>query len=147
MKKYPDAEHIGQLVGYCSHLFRCHLDRETRRYGLTPVQSRAILFLHCHPGAKQRQLEEFLHVKPSTVNGIVERLEQKQMLSRRTDPADGRCRTLFLTEKGEEHVQTMDRLVAEMEEKGRRGFAPEEEKLLREALQRIIENMKGEEEC
>ena len=145
--KQPDTEHTGQLVNYCSHLFRCYLDRETRRYDLTPVQSRAILFLHCHPGAKQRQLETLLHVKPSTVNGIVERLEQKQMLTRRTDPADGRCRTLFLTEKGEEHVHTMGRLIAEMEQKSRRGFSPEEETQLYGYLQRMIENLKGEEEC
>ncbi len=147
MKKHPNAEHIGQMIGYCSHLFRGYLDRETRHYDLTPAQSRAILFLHRNPGAKQRQLEEFLHVKPSTVNGIVERLEQKQMLSRGTDPTDGRCRTLFLTEKGEEHIHTMDRIVAEVERKSRCGFTPEEERQLQDYLQRMIENLKGEEEC
>ena len=56
------------------------------------------MYLFCRSGqpVNQRDLEQELHLKPSTINGIVSRLEEKGCITRRTSPADGRVRLLGL---------------------------------------------------
>ncbi len=139
--------HLGPMMQYCSQLLRQQLDRRLRQYDLTPAQARTLLYLSRHPQDRQRELGEYLRVEPSTVNGIVERLEQKQLLQRRADQEDGRCRRLFITEKGKRQLEEMEQILLQAERQSRKDFTPQEEKLLGEFLLRMIRNLEGEELC
>lgn len=139
--------HLGPMMQYCSQLLRQQLDRRLRQYDLTPAQARTLLYLSHHPQDRQRELGEYLRVEPSTVNGIVERLEQKQLLQRRADQEDGRCRRLFITEKGKRQLEEMEQILLQAERQSRKDFTPQEEKLLGEFLLRMIRNLEGEELC
>ena len=78
MKK---PELIGPLLGYCNHRAYQRMEQKLRRYGVTPIQCRSLTYLHRQPGpVTQKQLQQHLAVKPSTVNGIVDRLVEKGML-------------------------------------------------------------------
>ena len=80
MKK---PENIGPLLGYCNHRVYQRMEQKLRRYGVTPIQCRSLTYLHRQPGpVTQKQLQQHLAVKPSTVNGIVDRLVEKGMLTR-----------------------------------------------------------------
>lgn len=80
MKK---PELIGPLLGYCNHRAYQRMEQKLRRYGVTPIQCRSLTYLHRQPGpVTQKQLQQHLAVKPSTVNGIVDRLVEKGMLTR-----------------------------------------------------------------
>ena len=59
----------------------------------------------------QKDLEKHFRIKAPTVNGIVERLEEKGMLKRTSGQRDGRCRCLTVTEKGRQMQQEMDETV------------------------------------
>ena len=97
MKK---PELIGPLLGYCNHRAYQRMEQKLRRYGVTPIQCRSLTYLHRQPGpVTQKQLQQHLAVKPSTVNGIVDRLVEKGMLTRTPGEKDGRCRILRLTEE------------------------------------------------
>ena len=115
-------------------------------YDVTPVQSHVLLYL-AHQGdqaVNQRELEKELHLKPSTVNGIVSRLEEKGCITRRASPTDGRCRLVSLTEVGQARV---DAFRAVMSNTGRRYasiLSEEEETALRDLLSRIIETLESE---
>ena len=77
-------EHFGPLFGYCDHQVQKLMDRQLRQYDVSPMQCRTLTYLHEAEGeVNQKQLERHLMVKPSTVNGIVDRLEGKEMLRRR----------------------------------------------------------------
>ena len=91
-------ELIGPLLGYCNHRAYQRMEQKLRRYGVTPIQCRSLTYLHRQPGpVTQKQLQQHLAVKPSTVNGIVDRLVEKGMLTRSPGEKDGRCRILRLT--------------------------------------------------
>ncbi len=144
-----DAPDLGGLIAYCGHLGRQYIDQNLRRagYDVTPVQSRTLLYLSCHSGGRavsQRDLERELHLKPSTINGIVNRLEEKGYILRRTSPEDGRCRLISLTEAGQKTVETFR---TTLEESGRQlasCLSAEEEGIMRDFLSRIIENLENE---
>ena len=76
-------EHFGPLFGYCDHQVQKLMVRKLRQYDVSPMQCRTLTYLHETEGeVNQKQLERHLMVKPSTVNGIVDRLEEKGMLRR-----------------------------------------------------------------
>ena len=95
----PDG--FGPLLGYCDHQACRLMVRRLRRFDVSPMQCRTLTYLHRQTGdVTQKMLQQHLMVRPSTVNGIVDRLEEKGLVTRSTGKTDGRCRILRLTEKG-----------------------------------------------
>jgi DNA-binding MarR family transcriptional regulator len=70
------------------------------RVGVTGPQRLAIRLIARFPGILAGQLAELLYVHPSTLTGILERLERQGLIRRRPDPRDGRRVVLGITEKG-----------------------------------------------
>jgi len=75
--------------------------QHTSDLGLTPVQYAALQILHNQPGIDQRTLARAIALDASTTGGVVDRLEARGWLKRRTDPSDRRARLLDLTPDGE----------------------------------------------
>ena len=69
---------LGPLLGHAAHLARERMDARMSRYDMTPAQTHTLLYL-CDQGGSvpQREVVEHLRVKPSTVNGILDRMEEK----------------------------------------------------------------------
>jgi DNA-binding MarR family transcriptional regulator len=68
--------------------------------GLTGPQRLAIRIIGRSPGMAAGELASLMHLDPSTVTGILRRLEQSRMIVRQVDPADARRARLTLTAKG-----------------------------------------------
>jgi MarR family transcriptional regulator, organic hydroperoxide resistance regulator len=68
--------------------------------GLTGPQRLAIRVIGRSPGMAAGELASLMHLDPSTVTGILRRLEESRMIVRRVDPADARRSRLTLTERG-----------------------------------------------
>ena len=145
MNEPPD---LGRMIACCGHLGIQYVNQQLRRegYDVTPVQSHALMFLSGRGGqaATQRELEHELHLRPSTVNGIVNRLEEKGYAARRPSPEDGRCRRVCLTESGQAQVAAFR---AALEETNRRFTAiltEAEQAQMQAMLGRIIANLENE---
>ena len=137
--------HFGPLMGYCDHQAQKLMGRMLRQYDVSPMQSRTLIYLHKQTGeVTQKMLEQFLMVKPSTVNGIVDRLEEKGLLRRTTSKVDGRYRILTLTEEGVHFYDDMIRVAHEVEDRMERGFTPEELDTLKSYLLRVAHNLREE---
>ena len=146
MDKLPE---LGRMISYCGHLGKLSNDQLLRQagYDVTPAQTHLLLHLACWTGeqeASQRDLERKLRLKPSTVNGIVDRLEAKGYVSRRASPQDGRVRLVSLTEAGRSKVQDFHVIVEETERRFTAGLSEQERGQLRQLLSRIIENLENE---
>lgn len=139
--------HFGPLMGYCDHQAQKLMGRMLRQYDVSPMQSRTLIYLHKQTGeVTQKMLEQFLMVKPSTVNGIVDRLEEKGLLRRTTSKVDGRYRILTLTGEGVHFYDDMIRVAHEVEDRMERGFTPEELDTLKSYLLRVADNLREEAE-
>jgi DNA-binding MarR family transcriptional regulator len=68
--------------------------------GLTGPQRLAIRIIGRSPGMAAGQVASLMHLDPSTVTGILRRLEDSRMISRSVDPADARRTRLALTARG-----------------------------------------------
>ena len=75
--------------------------RTLRESGIGAAEIDYIHALRHHPGATQAQIAELLHADKAAVARRTESLEAKGYLVRRENPADGRSRLLYPTDKAE----------------------------------------------
>ena len=140
-------EHFGALFGYCDHQVHKLMGKLLKRYDVSPMQCRTLMYLHGTDGqVNQKTLERHLMVKPSTVNGIVDRLEEKGMVTRTASRTDGRCRILALTAQGKQFYDRFTAIVHEVNDRLEKGFSPEEIRLLTSLLLRVAKNLSEEDE-
>ncbi|MCW5655434.1 MarR family transcriptional regulator [Hydrogenophaga sp.] len=111
----PVARHIDELPGH--NIRRLHqisvgiFLQELGELGITPVQYAALQTVANHPGIDQRTLARAIALDTSTTGGVVDRLESRGCLERRTSPEDRRARQLTLTDAG---MQLLDEAVPAM---------------------------------
>lgn len=140
-------EHFAPLLGYCDHQIQKLMEKELRQYGVSPMQCHTLTYLYkAKHAVNQKMLQDFLMVKPSTVNGIVDRLEEKGFLVRTTGKEDGRCRILRLTEKGRAFHDDFVRIVRQVNDRMERHFSHEELAALKGYLMRVAKNLSEETE-
>ncbi|MDO4314950.1 MAG: MarR family transcriptional regulator [Oscillospiraceae bacterium] len=137
---HPQA--FGPALGRCAHLSRERMDARLSGWDITPAQTHVLLYLHHHEGrAPQCEVTRFLKVKPSTANGILDRLEERGLVKRTVSGSDARRRLITLTEKGEARQELFHQVYLDVENTILRGFSPEETQLFRSFLERIIQNL------
>jgi DNA-binding MarR family transcriptional regulator len=105
MKKTASA-----LVGLDSlpghHIRRLHqiavaiFLQETQSHGLTPVQYAAMQAVANSPGIDQRTLASTIGFDTSTIGGVIDRLEARELVRRSVSSSDRRVRLLTLSEAG-----------------------------------------------
>lgn len=138
----PKNNGLGPLLGHVAQLSKACMDNRVSRWGVTPVQAHVLLYLHCRGGqASQRELTGLRRVKPSTMNGVLDRLEEKGFVRRSVSGSDARSRLITLTEKGAEQQALFRKSFLEVEQVMLRGFTDEEQALLPCLLERVIQNL------
>ena len=142
-----EVRHLGVLMGYCDHQMHRLMTKKLRQYDVSPMQCRTLMFLHDAEGSvNQKTLERHLMIKPSTVNGIVDRLEEKGLVYRTVSATDGRCRILALTEEGQRFHDDFQTVLHQVNERLERGFTQEEKAQFTAFLLRAGRNLTDEEE-
>lgn len=133
---------LGPMLGRCAHLARERMDARMSRFGMTPAQTHVLRYLRQNGGQMpQRELLENLKVKPSTVNGILDRMEEKGLVERSVSGTDARQRVVALTPAGLEREAQAKQSFLEAEALIARGLTEEETETLRGLLERVIHNL------
>ena len=138
--EYPKA--LGPMLGCCAHMARERMDARMSRFGMTPAQTHVLLHLQQSGGQlPQRELLDSLKVKPSTVNGILDRMEEKGLVERTVSGTDARQRLVALTLAGRKREEQVKQAFLEAEALIVRGLTKEETDTLRSLLERVIQNL------
>jgi DNA-binding MarR family transcriptional regulator len=89
-----------RLLWAVDHGLQSNSKRMETTHGVTGPQRLVIRLVGQHPGISAGELASLLHVHPSTLTGVLGRLEARGAVVRRPDPADKRRALLGLTTKG-----------------------------------------------
>jgi DNA-binding MarR family transcriptional regulator len=95
-KKEVPAEGLGEVLDFMKLLWAVNHGLEASskqleaRTGVTGPQRLVIRLVGKYPGVTAGRLADILHLHPSTLTGVLRRLEQRGMLERKADPADAR---------------------------------------------------------
>ncbi|MFJ4789659.1 MarR family winged helix-turn-helix transcriptional regulator [Streptomyces sp. NPDC088794] len=132
----PLTMEVVELIGDVVARFYEDYEDAAGEHALTGAQARLLSLLSLEP-LPMRKLARKLKCEPSNVTGIVDRLESRGLVERRTDPADRRVKLAAATDEGL-------RVARELREDLRFARAPlaglsDEERLsLRDLLQRML---------
>ena len=109
---------------------------------LTAAQGQIIGFLSFRKEPPcSRDIEEAFQLSHPTVSGLLSRMEKKGFIEFRPDPADRRCKRIYLLPKGQACHEAFHRTIEECEEKVQTGFSVEEKELFAALLRRAMLNM------
>lgn len=95
-----DVLEFMRLLWALDHALQRRSKQMQATLGITGPQRLVIRLVGRFPGIPAGRLAELLHVHPSTLTGILERLEQQGLIARRRDSRDRRRSLLGLTQKG-----------------------------------------------
>ena len=95
----PVLEFMKQLWAL-DHGLQSASKRMESMFGITGPQRLVVRIVGRFPGISAGALADVLHVHPSTLTGILRRLEIRGILQRRGDPNDGRRALFGLTTRG-----------------------------------------------
>ncbi|HZX94764.1 MAG TPA: MarR family transcriptional regulator [Myxococcales bacterium] len=89
-----------RLLWAVDHALQSASKRMETSFGVTGPQRLVLRIVGRFPGIAAGRVAEILHVHPSTLTGILKRLETRGMLQRKADPRDARRALFSLTAKG-----------------------------------------------
>lgn len=89
-----------RLIWALDHALNTTSKRMKTVVGVTGPQRLVTRIVARFPGIPAGQVAELLHVHPSTLTGILKRLEAQGIIRRRPDPRDRRRASLGITSKG-----------------------------------------------
>lgn len=89
-----------RLLWAVDHGLQSTSKRMEASIGLTGPQRLVLRLVGRFPGIAAGKLAQILHVHPSTLTGVLKRLEKRGLIERRSDPLDGRRALFALTEAG-----------------------------------------------
>jgi DNA-binding MarR family transcriptional regulator len=89
-----------RLIWAVDHALQKTSKRMKTAIGVTGPQRLVIRIVSRFPGMPAGVIAELLHVHPSTLTGILKRLERQGLIRRRQDPKDRRRTFIGVTEKG-----------------------------------------------
>lgn len=138
---YFGKDSLGSLLFQVIRLHHARAFALLGKIGIYRGQPPVLKLLWEKDGRNQKELAEFLHLKPATITDILHRMEKAQLLERRPDPEDLRVSRVYLTEKGKKIRKDLEMVLNTIEEECFYGFTPEEKKLLRQFFIKIRDNL------
>jgi DNA-binding MarR family transcriptional regulator len=136
---------VEQLYAQPGHLFRrCQqiavaiFAEETSGHDITPVQFAALFAIREQPGMEQATLARLIAFDRSTVGSVIDRLEEKKLVVRRTAKHDRRANLLSVTETGEAMLKAVTGKVARAQARMLEPLGPRERKQLIRLMMRLV---------
>ena len=139
---HDDRHRLGPTLGRAARLAKGRMEAQVSPYDVTRAQTIVLLYLHQHGGqASQGEITRFMQVRPSSANGVLDRMEEKGLVLRSVSGSDGRKRLITLTDRGREQQALFQKRYLDTEAAIVRGFSPEEAQTLLDLLDRVIQNL------
>ena len=136
-----ETRFFGVILGHCAHLAKEQMRGKMARYDMTPAQNHVLLYLAEHGPTPQSVVTGFMRVTAPTANGIIDRMEEKELLVRSVDAQDARRRLLELTDKGRGLVEELKACFLEAERTLVGDLTEGEQAQLRALLERVMKNL------
>lgn len=135
---------IVKKIGHVCALHRMHINKEATCKGFYPGQMHMLRFILKNSGCTQNELAKSMHVTPASIAVSVKRMEKSGLVERKEDEKDRRIMRLFVTEKGEESINSLSEAFSKVDEKMFSHFSCDEIKAFEDFLDRICENLTPE---
>ena len=132
---------LGYKLKLASQLmYRDFLER-LEPYGLTPFHYLVLCCLWEEDGLSTSGIADKLKQLGATLTGVVDRMEQRNLVYRERDASDRRIVRIWLTEEGKQLMNVLPALGAQTIHKATQGISEEEQEIILKLLEQIFQNL------
>lgn len=136
-----DTSYLETLLGYNARRVSLQVielfNQRMAAYGLSPVDFSVLSLIRHNPGITSRQLCSALSLLPPNLVGKISLMEQRDLLTRKPHPDDGRAIGLHLTVAGKQMMQQAENTASQLELDVSSKLTAAEAKTLLRLLQKI----------
>ena len=136
-----DEEPLGRIIYYLAQDIRNLAEKVLAPYKLTVEQFQTLKILSPDTGLTQRQLGQETNKNPANMTRILDRLEAKSLIARRTDPNDRRVYLVCLTGKGQSLLNDVMGVVERFSARLHKGINTEMDQMARKVLKIMAANI------
>ncbi|MEN6482748.1 MAG: MarR family transcriptional regulator [Anaerolineaceae bacterium] len=130
-----------ELLAQFTQAYRSLSDTLMDQITLHRSQAMVLCKLFIQDGMNQTEIAQQLSVQGATVTDMLQRMEEAGLVSRRRDLDDNRQVRVYLTEEGREKKRFIMEQFSKLEAAIFEGFSNDERLLLRQFLNRTLDNM------
>lgn len=136
---------IGFYLKSIFHIMEKNLNRNLEKIDLTSTQAHILMFLYKNRNRviNQRDIEKKFELTNPTVNGILNRLENKNFIERVVSQVDARNKEINLTDKSILLINDMFKQAKNMENKMIAGIDKNELSIFYNVIKKIFNNVQG----
>lgn len=109
--------------------------------GLTSGQPKVLDYLRDHNGANQKEIAAACHIEPGSLTSVLNRMEESGLIERRILDGNRRTFYIFMTEKGAQLKDIVEKNFVSIEKKALRNISSEEQAAFMETFSKIYENL------
>ena len=129
---------INFLLTGAQHRVFQELKKELEQYDLTPIQYgvlKCIWQLDLHT---PKEIAEYLSIENSTISGILDRMEKKELIERKIDREDRRFVYIDLTKAGKDLEDPVNKTIEDFNTEVLSIFTEKEASALRDMLRKLF---------
>ena len=137
-----------KIVFYLKKIFQTmekNLNKELEIIDLTSMQAHVLIYLYKNKNniINQRDIEREFELTNPTVNGILNRLENKGFIKRVVSHIDARNKVISLTDKSVLLINNMKKSAEKMESKMTLGINKDELDIFYRVIKKMFDNVQG----
>ena len=134
-------DYLGFQLFQVGRRHRQRAEEALNTLGLHAGQEMTLFQLWIEEGLSQAHLAACMGVEPPTATKMLQRMEQAELIERRTDPLDARVTRVYLTERGRSLEQPVLDVWKELETQTVAGLSATEQALLSRLLMQVSANL------
>lgn len=135
------SEPIGRLIYYLAQNLSNFAEKLLNPYGLTLEQLQILKILTKDKGLTQKELGVEANKSPANLTRLLDRLEEKKLLTRKKSQKDRRATLIFLTEKGDCLLDQVAEVFESFSNQFLQGVSQKEQKTMRESFAKMSSNL------
>ena len=141
--KCTDTEPLGRLIYLTAQEIKNFAEKLLKPYDLTLEQFHLLKHMSPDSGMSQRQLGDLVNKTPANITRILDRLEQKNLVIRRSNPKDRRGTHVFLTPQGSRLIEEVFAIFESFSSQLTQGTTEKEQLVAKNVLNKIGRNIKS----
>jgi DNA-binding MarR family transcriptional regulator len=140
---YPTKDSLGYLIYRTALALKAALQRSFREngYEITGEQWAIIRHLWEEDGLSQSEIAEKTYKDKPNITRMLDALEKKRLIFRQPDPRDRRKYCIYLTKEGKQLHERLSPLTQNLRERFTQNLPQDEIEFLRDALNKIYQNI------
>jgi DNA-binding MarR family transcriptional regulator len=132
---------MGYRLKLLSQLMARNFQERLEPLGLTPFHWVVLCCLWSEDGLATSAIGEKLQQVGGTLTGVLDRMEERDLICRQRDRQDRRMVRIWLTDTGKELETVLPPIALELSERVMTGFSSEEQQQFSQMIERAIANL------